>query len=98
MFRLKDGQPYEGGELSADNRHLHIARVAAEDKGEFECVATNRAGTSVYKFATKVEGAPKRVSSSFLFVIFMLLMGLLICLITTVIMYLKQRKKAIEQD
>ncbi|KAK6032624.1 immunoglobulin domain protein [Ostertagia ostertagi] len=95
---LKDGQPYEGGELSADNRHLHIARVAAEDKGEFECVATNRAGTSVYKFATKVDGAPKRVSSSFLFVVFMLLLGLLFCLITTVIMYLKQRKKAIEQD
>ncbi|EYC24072.1 hypothetical protein Y032_0014g2299 [Ancylostoma ceylanicum] len=95
---LKDGQLYEGGELSADNRRLHIARVAAEDKGEFECVATNRAGVSVYKFAARVEGAPKRVSSSFLFVVFMLLLGLLCCLITALVLYFKQRKKAIEQD
>ncbi|VDL69628.1 unnamed protein product [Nippostrongylus brasiliensis] len=95
---LKDGHPYEGGELSSDNRRLHIARVAPEDKGEFECVATNRAGTSVYKLATRVEGAPKRVSSSILFVTFMLLLGLVFCLITTLIMYCKQRKKAIEQD
>ncbi|ETN87149.1 immunoglobulin domain protein [Necator americanus] len=95
---LKDGHSYEGGEQSPDNRRLHIARVAAEDKGEFECVATNRAGTSVYKFAARVEGAPKRVSSSFLFVIFMLLLGLLFCLITALVLYFKQRKKAIEQE
>ncbi|CAJ0609905.1 unnamed protein product [Cylicocyclus nassatus] len=95
---FKDDRPYEGGELSPDNRRLHIARVAAEDKGDFECVATNRAGTIVYKFAAKVEGAPKRVSSSFLFMIFMLLLGLLCCLITALVLYFKQRKTAIEQE
>uniref|UniRef100_A0A158P827 receptor protein-tyrosine kinase n=1 Tax=Angiostrongylus cantonensis TaxID=6313 RepID=A0A158P827_ANGCA len=95
---LKDNKVYEGGELSPDDRRLYISRVAAEDKGEFECVATNRAGTSVYKFSVKVEGAPKRVSSSFLFVIFMMLLGLLFCLITALVLYFKQRKKAIEQE
>ncbi|VDK84729.1 unnamed protein product, partial [Cylicostephanus goldi] len=95
---LKDGRPYEGGELSPDNRRLHIARVAAEDKGVFECMATNRAGTIVYKFAAKVKGAGARVSRPFLFMIFMLLLGLLCCLVTALVLYFKQRKTAIEQE
>ncbi|VDM54094.1 unnamed protein product [Angiostrongylus costaricensis] len=83
---LKDNKVYEGGEVSPGNRRLYISRVAAEDKGEFECVATNRAGTSVYKFSVKVSNqTPKRVSSSFLFVIFMMLLGLLFCLITALV-------------
>uniref|UniRef100_A0A1I7XC04 receptor protein-tyrosine kinase n=1 Tax=Heterorhabditis bacteriophora TaxID=37862 RepID=A0A1I7XC04_HETBA len=98
LVRFKDGMPYKVGDALVRNQNLYIDRVAIEDKGEFECHATNRAGTTIYKFAAQVEGAPKRVSGPFIFLIFVLLIVLLACLLVTLILYFKQKKRAAEQD
>uniref|UniRef100_A0A1I7TZ58 Ig-like domain-containing protein n=1 Tax=Caenorhabditis tropicalis TaxID=1561998 RepID=A0A1I7TZ58_9PELO len=55
---FKDGKPFTGG--VQDGSVLKVSRARVEDAGQFQCCATNRAGSTNYFIQVQVEGAPKR--------------------------------------
>ncbi|PAV61296.1 hypothetical protein WR25_13797 [Diploscapter pachys] len=95
----KDKSVYTHGQLSNNNQTLHIPRVLKTEAGEFTCEGRNRAGSADYKFETKVDGAEESSFSSGQMVLFaVIILVLLAILCCCFCAFLKQRRKAKEQE
>ncbi|EGT59472.1 hypothetical protein CAEBREN_07717 [Caenorhabditis brenneri] len=75
----KDGNPYTIGEKNG--RLLTVTRARAEDDGQFHCLATNRAGSTSHFIEVQVEGAPKKTSFFYWFVLALAIVAMIMVVV-----------------
>ncbi|CAO4384088.1 unnamed protein product [Caenorhabditis nigoni] len=75
---FKGGHPYTSGDM--DGSILKVSRARAEDDGQFQCLAVNRAGLTSNFIEVQVDNVPARSSFFYWFLTFLVLAAIiLIC-------------------
>ncbi|CAP35165.2 Protein CBG17535 [Caenorhabditis briggsae] len=90
---FKDGHPYTSGDM--EGSILKVSRARAEDDGQFQCLAVNRAGLTSNFIEVQVDNVPER--SSFFYWFLTILVLAAIILICYLFYKLRANKKITKQ-